>query len=180
MFARSVLANFVLVLLLTALPAVSPMAKEVYKTVDENGNVTFTDSPPKDRPSEKVILKETNTQPAVEPQSRRSVRGSESEEKEPYNPRIVSPANEYQMGPAQSTLAISVETSRPLEKGHYFQLVVSGIPHGGPTQSSNLTLTDVRRGRKQVVVSIVDAEGSLIATSQPVTVYVIRPNPKPK
>lgn len=157
------------------------MAADVYKTVDEDGNVTFTDSPPKDKPAEKIKLKETNTQPPVEFRSRRGSDGREGPEEEtgPYNPRIVSPPNEYQMGPREASLSITVETDRPLDDGHSFQLFVNGAAHAEPTQSSSLTLTNVRRGRKDITVSVVDAEGAVIASSNPISVYVIRPNPKP-
>lgn len=171
----------VLVWLSALAVANSSMAADVYKTVDEDGNVTFTDSPPKDKPAEKIKLKETNTQPPVEFRSRRGSDGGESPEEEtgPYNPRIVSPPNEYQMGPLEASLSITVETDRPLDDGHSFQLFVNGAAHAEPTQSFSLTLTNVRRGRKELTVSIVDAEGAVIASSNPISVYVIRPNPKP-
>ncbi len=168
------------VLLAVVFLAAPSMADEVYKTVDENGNVVFTDSPPKDKPAEKIELKETNIQPPVEFRSRGRESGEAREEETgPYDPRIVSPGNEYQMGPTETFLNVSVDVSRPLEDEHSFQLFVNGAPHGERTQSSNLTLTDVRRGRKQLAVSIMDAQGSVVATSPPVTVYVIRPNSKP-
>lgn len=170
-----------LVLLFAAILVSPPsIAADVYKTVDEDGNVTFTDSPPKDKRAEKIELKETNTQPPVEFRSRRSDgREGPEEETGPYNPRIVSPENEYQMGPREASLAITVETDRPLDDEHSFQLFVNGVADAEPTQSSTLTLANVRRGRKDITVSIVDSQGTVIASSNAVSIYVIRPNPKP-
>lgn len=171
-----------ILVLLSAIALANPsMAADVYKTVDEDGNVTFTDSPPQNKPAEKIKLKELNTQPPVEFRSRRGSDGGEDAEDEtgPYNPQIVSPQNEYQMGPQEASLSITVETARPLNDEHSFQLFVNGAAHAEPTRSSNLTLSNVRRGRKDITVSIVDSEGAVIASSSPVSVYVIRPNPKP-
>lgn len=168
----------VLVLLFVAIFMAAGLstATEVYKTVDEDGNVTFTDSPPKDKPAEKVELKKTNTQPPIEFRSR-PTQNNETEEIGGYDLRIISPAKEQQMGPTQMSLPISVETSRPLEEGHSFQIMLNGTFHGPTSQSSNLSLTKVSHGRKQVAVSIVDSEGSVIETSEPVTIFAIRPNP---
>ena len=168
----------ILVLLFAAILACPPsMAAEVYKTIDEDGNVTFTDSPPKNMPAEKIKLKETNTQPPVEFRSR-PTQNNEAEEAGEYDLHIINPVKEQQMGPTQMSLPISVETSRPLEEGHFFQILLNGASHGPATQSSKLSLTNVGHGRKQVAVSIVDSEGSVIETSESFTLFAIRPNPR--
>jgi|GEM_PF-6304844 len=45
--------------------AASPLYAQVYKTVDEYGNVTFSDTPSSD--AEKVEIKSVNTQPGITP-----------------------------------------------------------------------------------------------------------------
>ena len=150
----------------------------VYKTVDKDGKVTYTDDPPKNQKSEKIDLKGINTMPSV--QNRGS---SYSETQSPqqtlnYTIRIISPADNYQMGPAEKSIDIVVESNQPLEQGHQFQLMVNGQPFGSKSETGILTLSQIQRGRKQISAIIIDQDGQTLATTAPITVYVLRPNPK--
>ena len=151
----------------------------VYKTVDKDGKVTYTDDPPQDQKSEKVELKNINTMPSVNHSERRySETKPEPAPAVPYAIQIISPIDGYQMGPAEKSIEIVVESNQPLKKGHLFQLTVNGQLFGAKNDSGILTLSQVRRGRQQVGAIVMDENGVTLATANPITVNVIRPNPK--
>lgn len=162
--------------LLVCLLSTSALADDVYKTVDKDGKVTFTDSPANEN-VEKVEIKDTNTLPATKITENYS--GSSNSSKDTaYNLHIQSPSDGSQVTPTQKTLTVSVSLNRPLGKGHTLQLFLNGSASGPPSESTTLTASNLRRGQQRVTVSVLDNSGSVIASSSAITVYVIRPNPK--
>jgi hypothetical protein len=154
---------------------------QIYKSVDEQGNVSFSDMPPATGPSEQIKLQETNSAPppaAIEPPESGSGSGSVAEEAAgpEYSVTIASPANEttIPMGPGNFSVSAAVQPG--LGGGSLLQLYVDGSASGSPQSSNSWELTNVFRGAHDLSVAVVDENGEQLVMSEPVRVYVLRPS----
>jgi hypothetical protein len=152
---------------------------QIYKTVDEHGNVSYSDKPPASGSSEQVKLRETNSTPApeiIEPLTPASAAAPADAAAAGYTVAISSPGNEstVPMGPGNFPVSASVEPA--LGQGALLQLYIDGSPYGAPQSSSSWMLTNVFRGAHDLSVAIVDNKGDRQAESAPVRVYVLRPS----
>ncbi|MCB1856514.1 MAG: DUF4124 domain-containing protein [Halieaceae bacterium] len=150
---------------------------QIYKTVDADGNVSYSDTPASGGASEEVEMRHINTTPpppAIVPRERPAA------EEEPaavnYRPVITAPANEttIPMGPGNFQVNASVEPA--LAPGTALQLYIDGQPQGVPQDSPGWALTNVFRGAHDLEVAVVDTSGRELARSGAVRVYVLRPS----
>jgi len=167
----------VLVLLLAPLAG---LADSVYRTVDANGNVIFTDTPPADgSAADRIDIRRTNTVQATElpppPSAEPQAAGEEAAALE-YDVRITAPANEtsFPMGPGNFSVSVSVTPA--LKKYDGLQLFMDGTPWGSPQRDTLWDLTNVFRGQHDITVGVVDADGQTLVMSSPVRVFVHRPS----
>lgn len=151
---------------------------QIYKTVDEQGNVTFSDMPTDRGASERVEVQQTNTTPPPPMAVPRDQPQSEEEEPEAvtYQPTITSPANETTIPMGPGNFSVSAQVEPPLESGAALQLFMDGNPQGVPQESANWSLTNVFRGAHDLEVAVVDMDGNELARSPAVRVYVLRPS----
>ncbi len=154
-------------------------AAQIYKSVDEQGNVSFSDTPPPSGPSEQIKLKETNSAPPpeiIEPLEPDSGSGADEAVGADYSVTIASPANEttIPMGPGNFSVSAAVQPG--LGGDSLLQLYVDGSASGSPQSSSTWELTNVFRGAHDLSVAVVDNKGDQLAVSEPVRVYVLRPS----
>lgn len=168
-----------LLLALIALPLAA--SAQIYRTVDENGNVVFSDTPPPEGASgEKVELQPINTTPPPEPRPDLAPREPEDEEPESaaleYGVAITVPANEttFPMGPGNFSVSAVVRPA--LGADHRLQLYMDGTPRGDPQTVPSWALTNVFRGAHDITIAVLDAGGDHLAVSEPVRVYVLRPS----
>jgi len=173
-------AHSLLAMVLTAvfcLPLHVPVQAQVYKIVDEQGRVTYTDQiPPDDQKHEKVELESINIQPPVEPREPVFVPNNRSEEQVDYFLALTSPANETHVPPGQRNLRLAAQVDPALEAGHRIQFLMNGQPLGQAGQATSHLIEEIHRGEHRLGVRILDEEGRVLATSEPVTVYVHRPS----
>ena len=164
---------------LALLPAIACGA--VYRVVDENGNITFTDNPPADNPTtENIDLPVVNTQPSplLSDQPEKS---EEDQADTSYSSvSIISPENESTITPGQVTVNVRIETEPALHLGHNVQLWFNNQPYGKPTTATNFQIGALERGEHQLQVKILDERGDTVASSGSVTIYVKRAFIKPK
>lgn len=162
-----------LILLLTPLAG---FGQSIYRTVDEDGNVIFTDAPPADAGErEQITLPPTNTAPP--PPARPQVEAPATEEGPvTYTVAITSPANETTIAMGPGNFSVSASVKPGLKKGHTLQLMMDGAPRGEPQAGTSWDLTNVFRGAHDLTVSLSDKEGKALATSEAVRVYVLRPS----
>lgn len=167
-----------LTLLLLALPA----GAQVYKTVDENGRVTYTDRPSEE--AEQVDIRDTNVAPPVQARpdlGREQRERAQQPQALPYEVRLSSPAPDTHLTAEQRDLHVSFAANQALAPGLHFLLLSNGSPIGGPTRDGNLTIPEIGRGEHRLVAVIADDYGDWLAESEPVTIYVHRPiAPPPK
>lgn len=175
------MARLFALFLVLAVPAVS--ANSIYRTTDADGNVVFTDAPPADGSKvESVGVQRTNTAappqhiPQYQPGDDENTEAKEAEKAPLYNIVIASPANEttIPMGPGNFSVTVLVEPD--LEKYESLQLFVDDTPRGSPQLSPIWDLTNVFRGAHDITVGVLNREGEILAMSDPVRVYVLRPS----
>ncbi|MEP5568686.1 MAG: DUF4124 domain-containing protein [Halioglobus sp.] len=164
-----------LAFIITAVFAAQTTA-QIYKTTDADGNVVFTDQPPAGTSSsEQVDLQQTNTAPAVTPRPASAPEPTEAEEPAPFEVSITSPANETTIPMGGGMFDVSAAVNPGIEQGQTLQLLMDGTPKGAPQAGSLWKLENVFRGAHDLSVQLFDSNGTVIATSAPVRVYVMRP-----
>jgi len=163
--------------LLTALSLPVGTQADIYKTVDEHGNVVFTDNP-KGKKAEKIELRKTNTQPPIKPAAPPSPKKSQpaGEPATRYQLSISTPSEGTHILPGQQTLAVSVDLTPALAEGHHLQATLNGQRFGPQTTGNSINLTNLYRGSHQLGVIVLGKRGEVLAQSQIVTVYVQRPS----
>lgn len=166
-------ASFI-ALLITALFA-THSAAQIYKTTDANGNVVFTDQPPAGTTaSEQVDLQQTNTTPAVAPRAPSTPEPREPEPA-PIEVSITSPANETTIPMGGGMFDVSATATPGVGPGQTLQLLLDGTPKGAPQTGTLWQLENVFRGAHDLSVRLIDSSGEVIANSNSVRVYVLRP-----
>ena len=152
---------------------------QIFKSVDENGNVTFSDTPPNSGSSEQIEVRQTNRPPApavIQPLEPVAETAPDAAAAVSYSVAITSPANEttIAMGPGNFSVSAAVEPA--LGEGGLLQLFVDGAPSGEPQAGGSWALTNVFRGAHDLSVAVVDSKGARLAESAAVRVYVLRPS----
>ena len=169
--------NHLLSLLLCGALLANPALAQIYKTTDEQGNVVFTDQPPAgSSSSEAVELPPTNTTPpppAIAPVDRNTP--AEQSQPTPIEVSIASPANETTIPMGGGIFDVVAKPSPGLSPGQMLQLLMDGEPQGPPQTSNRWKLENVLRGPHDLMVRILGSSGEVIASSESVRVYVLRP-----
>ena len=158
---------------------------DVYRWVDGQGNVIFSDTPQPG--AEKVEIKEPTiiaapkrqppTQPAEEPEQKAA----------PYESVLIeSPADQETVreNTGKVTVQISLSPALQTEFGHTVQLFVDGKPARQPGQSTSATLADVVRGAHTLQAVVFDKDGLKVEQSKLTTFFMRRhsvqhPSPPP-
>lgn len=163
---------------------------QIYQTIDDDGNVVFTDKPPKGQETQEVKLRPTNTTPPLAtpkppPSDEPPTDDQEEEQEAPgkYNISISSPANEAQIPAGQRDVNVSVSLEPSLHADHRVQIYMNGAKQGEAISGTSKTLKEVYRGAHTIKAAVVDKKGKTISSSESVTIYVQRPSvlfPKPK
>jgi hypothetical protein len=155
---------------------------EIYKVVDKDGNVTFTDqrptseAQPMDLPPLSVI--ESDVQVPEPPAA--ATAGAAAEQPKPPTTRelrrqfrdfrITRPQPEETFWGAANTVVVSWGSSQPITSGMSVMLFVDGQGQNAPA-SGGVTLT-LDRGEHQVYAELRDGGNRRIATTDTVTFFV--------
>ena len=163
--------------------AAAVAAKDVYRFVDEQGNVIYSDTPVPG--AEKIRIDEVQTiDPGEVPQF---VYTPPPTEVPAYTKlEIVSPENDSVIRSHEGTVTISasVEPVLNLRVGHHLVLYLDGIEAASGT-SPQFILSNIERGTHTLNMAVEDQSGSQVISSPAVsfTLYqqtVRKKTPKPK
>lgn len=161
----------------TALAATPTLAQKIYKTVDDKGNVTYTDQPPPQERREKVELPPVNQMPAQRV-TRKVVPQSDTEGYSIFE--IQSPKNDAVIEHEQLEIIVQLNMQPVLQEGHLVQFIYNGIAQGVPVASTRYAIGDLERGTYSISANIVDQGGRVLLQASPVTVHVQRQIVRPK
>ncbi|MGH1471838.1 MAG: DUF4124 domain-containing protein [Cellvibrionaceae bacterium] len=143
---------------------------DIYKTVDENGKVTYSDKITSDK-SVKLEAKELNTVPPAAPAPPKQAEQKSLIPTE-YQITISSPANESHINPDQRDVTVEVSTVPNVYIKHTLQISDNGSLIAGSS------IKNITRGTHILVAIVKDERGRVISRSSPVTIYVHRPTVK--
>ena len=153
-------------------PAVA--AADIYRYVDDDGNVVFTDEPREGAERIESAEPESSYQ-FHRPQSRptQPADDDDGDDEAAYTDvRIVQPEDEGTVRDNQGYVEVAVSVDPQLQPGHAVQFVLDGEPQGSPDRSLTRRLADVHRGEHQVRARILDRDGNSVAESDSVTFYM--------
>ncbi len=149
-------------------------ANEVYKTVDANGKITYSDVPT-GKKIDLVDMPTINATPSVTPQEY-------TPEAPQYVPQfsvgINSPSNGQQILAGQRDLTVNANFSPSLGQGYVAQLEINNQPYGSPQTSGDFYIQDIHRGEQNIRIVVLSPTGEIVSRSQTVTVFVLRPRAK--
>lgn len=145
----------------------------VYKRIDAQGNVEYTDVP-KEAKEKPVELPPASTYTPLPVDS-----GDQTGVQQPAltvnyeSVAITQPAEDETVRENAGNVLIQVTTTPPLQSGHRFVALIDGnkMAEG---QSSSLQVENLDRGTHSVQVQVVDASGKVVAASQSVTFHLQR------
>ena len=152
-------------------------AETIYKVVDEDGNVTFTDTPPNDADAivEPHSILGTNTTPAVATATENAIKTDQADAEASYVTRIVSPANESTIPMGPGDFVVEAEVSPGPDSEEQLILLLDGAAVGAPQSVPRWQLTNVFRGAHRLQVVRVRETGAAQSQSTEHTIYVMRP-----
>lgn len=147
----------------------------IYKTVDKDGNVVYTDTNPGTQNAEEVELKPITPLPSVSVQYRAPVsqpKETESSDDAYTNLAIINPADGTTVRNA-GNFSVTVQTMPRLMSGHRLRLLLDGKPVDKPKRALNFTLLNVDRGSHQLQLDVVNGSNQVVQSTN-TTVYVQR------
>ncbi|MEM8766484.1 MAG: DUF4124 domain-containing protein [Pseudomonadota bacterium] len=174
-----------LALLALALPQAATVAAgegRIFRTVDEDGNVVFTDIPPREEVESEQIVVETPNSFAIDeavPQEARDLWVVETPEagEEPtfrYTTLgVASPQDDEPIRENSGNISIIANVAPRLQSGHVMRLLMDGaVVQEGPQSTFNLANVD--RGTHTIALEIVDENGRAMIRSDDSTFHMLR------
>lgn len=153
--------------------ATAAPAGDVYRFVDQDGVVHYTDRAPTPD-SEPIKLRPVQTVGAPAPAV------SSPDPTQAASPKIgvsiVSPAADETLRGDDHVLAVGVRLDMPLPQGYGLMFLLDGSAwNPEPSRSLTYTFDNVERGSHLVSATVVDAEGHEVGRAAPVIVHLKPP-----
>lgn len=174
----------VLFLLLAIFCARSAATAEVYRWVDDQGRVVYSDQPHPG--AEKIDSRAVQTIPSVAP-------SSTAVQPQPPQPQgiasgyltfaIIAPADQeniHNPDDGNVTVSVMLQPSLDVARGHRLVLKVDGNRSDETTKTTEFVLHNVDRGTHQVQALVVDGNNDVVKSTPPVTFHVHRTIARPK
>ncbi len=164
-------------LLFSVLSVVAVTASaEIFKSVDEFGNVVFSDLPPT-RTSEKVTVTPMNSYeaPAVTAPATPPASASATLDSTYYGLfQIADPAPDSAIRDNAGNVTISVALSPALRGDHRLLLVLDGQATEVEAENNQFVLGNLDRGSHTAAARIVDRSGATVAQTPETTFHMLR------
>jgi len=151
---------------------------QIYKSVDENGVVTFSDVPPIARSGTKSTVVQTNVTNSM-PGLSSTITSPETvpiNEPAARSVSIASPLNNATIPMGAGIFDVTAELGTPLADGELLALYLDDELVDVPQTSEVWTLTYVIRGPHTLQVRRLSSAGETISQSERITVFVLRPS----
>jgi hypothetical protein len=147
---------------------------DVYKSVNDKGEVTYSDQPmPK---AERMKLPELPTYSAPPLPRLSSTPESKPVASLYQSMKILEPENDATIRDNQGVVRVRIALVPPLmtKQGHNIQFYRNGEPYGPVSNTSITIFSNQDRGSYTLSASVLDAKGDTVMTSDPVTFYLHR------
>jgi len=161
-------------LLVFCLAAAAAGATELWRWVDDNGIVHYSDRPAPG--AEKVIIQgaQTFSVPAAGESAASPAEEREDGEEATYRRfAITQPAREETFWNIEGRLDVSIDVAPAIRGRHALKVYLDGQPVDGvPPAAPSFIMGNVFRGEHTLRASIVDEQGRELVSSQPVRFFV--------
>jgi hypothetical protein len=146
-----------------------PVAAEIYKTVDENGNVIYTDQKPTDH-AKPLDLPELNV---ADPHKALPKPPSEVDVPDSTWPgfTLESPADQENVWGSGGSLTVRLSSGQELRRGMNVVIYVDGEAHNARGSLSH-TIEGISRGEHRLYAELQARGGRVVATTQPITFHM--------
>ncbi len=160
-------------LILMLMMAFPGMAQKIYKTVDEDGNVVYTDEPPTPDAEPMDLPPITVADPFTsQPGTASSDGEGEAVEAPPYpNLAMVSPASEEHFWGTGGTFRAQLAADGGLRPGDSVRFFLDG-ELAGIVQDLWMEFAGIDRGEHKIRAEIVDGSGKVVAATGDVTFFM--------
>ena len=172
---------FLTVFTFSMLLAAAQLSAQVYKVVDKDGNVTYTDQAPMDgaapielRPISVIEAPTYEKAPAREDSEEDKGMSLSYLRKNYKDFAIVSPQSEESVWKPDGPIAVAWNARYALQEGMQVTIFLDGKKHSSTTQQI-VPIADLDRGEHVVSAELTDAKNRLIAKTAPVTFFVRQP-----
>lgn len=162
--------------LLAGLISNNPSYAEIYKTVDKDGRVTFSDTPPPNTNAKPVELKAINTTPppTAIPYTPPTNQANSRQTPAAYTLKLLAPANGTTLLPNERSVTVSTDLNPNLQNGDQLAYRLDGNIVA-KTAETSYSIVEPPRGEHSVSVDVINAEGISLAQSEAATIVVMRP-----
>ena len=168
---------------------------DVYKSVNEKGEVIYSDQPTPNAKRMKLPELPIYTAPPL-PVSPGAKDTAQPPVANPYKSvKIVAPENDATIRDNQGIVRVEVALDPALmsKDGHKIQFFLNGEPHGIPVDTTSISFSNLDRGTYTLSTSVVNSDGVVLTSSDPVLFHLhresvlnpnsplnVKPVPKPK
>jgi hypothetical protein len=167
-----------LLLLVPLMTVADEEGEKIYRLVDEDGNVVYTDKPPSDD-AEPVKLDPVTTVPAYRDDN--TSRNREGDTEQPSAPAYgglaityPTPDEAIRHNGGQVPFELELQPAGiELAEGHRVEVVVDGSVKGSG-RPPTVTAGTIDRGPHNAFARVVDAGGNTLTQSQPVNFFLLR------
>src|SRR5690554_5964347 len=154
-----------------------PVQAEVYRQVDKDGNVTFTDDPR--GKAERVEVKPVTTITMPKPETvRKQVsegNGKIGDQNAYETVTFLAPADDEAFHSGSGNMEFQVASSPALRRGHRYEVTLDGQPVGQST-SGSVSVSNIFRGTHNAGVNVINAEGERVFTGETIRFTIHRPS----
>jgi len=149
---------------------------EVYKSVNESGEVVYSDQPSPNAQRMKLPELPTYSPPPI-PSFSAGTSQTKPVAASPYKSvKIVVPENDATVRDNQGIVRVEValDPSLMVQQGHKIQFYLNGEPHGVPVGTTSISFSNLDRGTYTLTSSVVNAEGAVLSSAAPVVFHLHR------
>ena len=147
---------------------------EVYKSINADGEVVYSDTRTAGAEAMKLPALPTYTPPPV---TQPIAGAAESVEKTAYEDLVfVKPEDDATVRNNQGIINIELKLTPALrsKRGHRIQFYLDGEAYGEPVSSIRTTMSNVDRGEHSLTASVLDTNGESLISTAPVIVHLHR------
>lgn len=153
------------------------LSAQIYRSVDESGNIVFTDTPAVDSKPVELAPASTYSPPPRLPSNPTRTPDSETTAATFYTSlQIVQPAAEETIRDNTGNVAVSLEIEPALliQAGHRVQFYLDGQASGSPSSALTTSFSNVDRGEHQVEAAVIDVSGKPLLRTNAVRFFLHR------
>ena len=153
-----------------ALASGAVQAQKVYKVIQRDGSVEFTDAPPPDQPAQQIEIPPLNTVRPLAPPVESATEKQAAAPKRYNEFRITRPGNNEAYRDNAGNVNVDLSLNPSLRAGDKIDLYLDGQIIGGDEATATaITLTDMERGTHSIQALVKNAAGQVVARSNSVT-----------